>query len=161
MFVFASAATLCAQSAPSPDVMTIAKMATKASVVIVASDPSGKPLSQGSGFVVSKDGRIVTNLHVIRGAASAVVKFADGAFYEVEGFLGEDLSSDIAVLKLRTSGKEFPFLRLADVDQVSVGQHVIAIPPARGAGDQLGALLSNRRGSIAASTTYGIHASPN
>ena len=126
-FLLATASTLCAQSTPSPDVVTIAQTATKATVVIVSSDGSGKPFSQGSGFLVTKDGKVVTNLHVVQGAASAVVKFSDGAFYEVEGFLGEDLSSDIAVLKLRTSAREFPFLRLADVEQVSIGQHVIAI----------------------------------
>jgi S1-C subfamily serine protease len=125
--VLASVSMLNAQSPPAPDVMTIAQTATKASVVIVTSDAAGKPLAQGSGFLVSRDGKIVTNAHVILGAASAVAKFTDGAFYEVEGFLGADTSIDIAVLKLRTSGKEFPALRFADVDQVAIGQHVIAI----------------------------------
>jgi S1-C subfamily serine protease len=126
-FLLASAPTLCAQSSSSLDVMTIAQTATRASVIIVASDASGKPLSQGSGFLATKDGKVVTNLHVVQRAGSAVVKFSDGAFYEVEGFLGEDINSDIVVLKLRTSAREFPFLRSADVDQVSIGQHVIAI----------------------------------
>jgi S1-C subfamily serine protease len=126
-FVLASVSMLNVQSTPSPDEMTIAQTATKASVVIVASDPSGKPLSQGSGFLVSRDGKVVTNLHVIQGAVSAVAKFSDGAFYEVEGFLGADPTIDLAVLKLRAPGKEFLFLRFADVDQVAIGQHVIAI----------------------------------
>jgi S1-C subfamily serine protease len=118
---------LSAQSIPSPDVVAIAQAATKASVVIVTSDASGKPLSQGSGFLVTKDGKVVTNLHVLNGAASAVVKFSDGASYDVEGLLGADPGSDMVVLKLRAPGKEFPFLRLADTDQVAIGQHVIAI----------------------------------
>ena len=126
-FALASLTTLSAQSPPSSDITTVFQVATKASVAVVASDASGKPFSQGSGFLVSRDGKVITNLHVIEGAASAIVKFPDGAFYEVEGFLGTDTSMDIAVLKLRTSNKEFPFLRFADVDQVAIGQHVIAI----------------------------------
>jgi S1-C subfamily serine protease len=125
--VLASVATLSAQSIPSTDVATIAQTATRASVVIVTSDASGKPLSQGSGFLVSKDGKVVTNLHVVQGAATAVAKFSDGASYDVAGYLGADRSIDIAVLKLRAPGKDFPFLRFADVDQVAVGQHVVAI----------------------------------
>ena len=127
MVVLASVASLSAQSTSSTDVATIAQAAAKASVLIVTSDSSGKPLMQGSGFLVSKDGKVITNLHVVKGAASAVVKFSDGAFYEVEGFLGADAGIDIAVLKLRAPGKEFPSLRLADADQVAIGQHVIAI----------------------------------
>jgi S1-C subfamily serine protease len=127
ILVLAWAHTLCAQGTASSDITTISQSATKASVVIVTSDASGKPLSQGSGFLVSRDGKVVTNAHVIQGAASAVAKFSDGAFYEVEGFLGADIGIDIAILKLRAPGKEFPSLRFADVDQVAIGQHVIAI----------------------------------
>ena len=126
-FALASVSTLNAQSPPSSDIATIFQAATKASVVIVTSDASGKPLSQGSGFLVSKDGKVVTNAHVIQGAASAVAKFPDGASFEIEGLLGADTSIDIAVLKLRAPGKEFPSLRFADVDQVAIGQHVVAI----------------------------------
>jgi len=126
-FAVASVSMLAALSPPSSDITAIAQAASKASVVIVTSDAAGKPLSQGSGFLVSKNGKVVTNAHVMQGAASAVAKFPDGAFYEVEGFLGADSSIDIAVLKLHASGKEFPFLRPAEVDQVAIGQHVIAI----------------------------------
>src|SRR5882724_3202557 len=127
MFALASVSTLSAQSPPSSDIATIFQAATKASVVIVTSDASGKPLSQGSGFLARRDGKVVTNFHVIQGAASAIAKFPDGAFFEVEGLLGADSSIDLAVLRLRAPGKEFPFLRFADVDQVAIGQHVIAI----------------------------------
>jgi S1-C subfamily serine protease len=126
-FAAASVSVVAAQSPPSSDITTIAQAASRASVVIVTSDASGNPLSQGSGFLVSKDGKVVTNAHVIQGAASAVAKFPDGAFYKVEGFLGADSTIDIAVLKLHTSGKEFPFLQFAAVDHVAIGQHVIAI----------------------------------
>jgi S1-C subfamily serine protease len=126
-FALVCLSALSAQSPPSSDITTISQAATKASVAIVTSDASRKPLSQGSGFLVSSNGKVVTNAHVIQGSVSAVAKFPDGAFYEVEGYLGADAGIDIAVLKLRAPGKEFPFLRFADVDQVAIGQHVIAI----------------------------------
>lgn len=125
--VLAFASSLVAQSTPLPDVVSIARTATKASVLIVTSDASGKPLSQGSGFIASKNGLVITNFHVMKGAASAVAKFSDGAFYEVAGFIGADPSIDVAVLKLQASEKEFPFLGFADTDQVTIGQHVIAL----------------------------------
>ena len=84
-------------------------------------------MSQGSGFVAHKDGKVVTNYHVIRGAGSTVVKFPDGAFYNAEGFLGIDPGRDIAILKISSPSREFPSLQLADASEVTVGRHVVAI----------------------------------
>src|SRR5271157_2454814 len=47
-------------------------------VSIVVSDKNGHPLAQGSGFLISKDGQVVTDYHVIRNGGSAVIKFPDG-----------------------------------------------------------------------------------
>ena len=77
-------------------------------------------MSQGSGFVAHKDGKVVTNYHVIRGVGSAVVKFPDGAFYNAEGFLGIDPGRDIAILKISSPSREFPSLQLADASEVTV-----------------------------------------
>src|SRR5208283_2092495 len=79
------------------DIPTIAKDAKGAIVSIVMSDKQGKPIAQGSGFLVSKDGLIMTNYHVIAEGSSAVVKFPDGAFYVVDGVLVADKARDIAV----------------------------------------------------------------
>jgi S1-C subfamily serine protease len=120
-------ALLLVQSPGGSDIVAISEEAAKAIVVVVTSDGTGKRLAQGSGFLVTEDGKLMTNLHLLTGAASAIVKFSDGGFYEVEGFLGTDAHKDIAILKIHAPGKEFPFLRMADAHQVQVGQHVVAI----------------------------------
>jgi S1-C subfamily serine protease len=115
------------QSGSAPDVVTIARDATKSTVAVVTSDSSGKALTQGSGFLVSGDGKVLTNYHVIAGADSAIVKFPDGEFFEVDGFLGADPERDLAILKIRATGKEFPFIRLGADDNIEVGEHIVAI----------------------------------
>jgi S1-C subfamily serine protease len=64
-------------------------------VLIVVSDENGKALGEASGFIISKDGRIVTNHHVIAGAHSAIVKLNNGAFFPVEGILADDPDHDL------------------------------------------------------------------
>ncbi len=80
-----------AQTAPPrKDIPAIAKAANGVIVSIITSDKDGSPVAQGTGFLVSKDGRIVTNYHVIQGRSSAIVKLPDGAFYEVDGVMAFD-----------------------------------------------------------------------
>lgn len=107
------------------DIPTITEEAARATVLVIASSSDGQQLNQGSGFVVSNDGRIVTNYHVVEGAKSAIVKFPNGAFYVVEGIVGIDRQADIAII--RAVGKDFPTLTLGDSDTVRVGQEVVAI----------------------------------
>jgi hypothetical protein len=107
------------------DIPRVTRIALKATVLVVASNKSGDDKRQGSGFVVSDDGKVVTNYHVIQNADSAIIKFPQGGFYIVEGVLGVDKDRDIAVLKVL--GKDFPMLKLGDSDTVEIGQEVIAI----------------------------------
>jgi len=114
------------QSAPPRnDIPSIAKAANGAIVSIVMSDKDGKAIAQGSGFVVSKDGMIVTNYHVIAEGSSAVVKLPDGAVYLVDGVLASDKARDVAVIK--THGENFRTLTLGNSDRVQVGEEVVAI----------------------------------
>lgn len=87
-------------------------------------DRSPRAAAQGSGVIVSEDGHIVTNLHVIEGAAEASVSLADGRRYPAK-LLGADPRTDLAVLKIDAEGLR-P-LGFADSEKVRVGQLVFAV----------------------------------
>ena len=117
---------LVAQSVlPKKDIPAIAKAADGAIVSIVMSDKEGKPIAQGSGFLVREDGLVITNYHVIAEGSSAVVKLPDGAFYLVDGVLASNKTRDIAVIKAH--GRNFRTLTLGNSDHVVVGEEVVAI----------------------------------
>jgi hypothetical protein len=80
---------------------------------------------QGSGFLVSPDGRILTNYHVIRDARSARVKLASGDVYEEVQVLSTDPRRDIAILQI--AGFDLPYLELGNSDSVRVGAPVVLI----------------------------------
>jgi len=111
--------------APQKNIPTITKEAMNAVVLVVASDSTGKEIRQGSGFVVSSDGKVVTNYHVIEGADSALIKLSNGAFYFIEGLLAADKERDLVVLK--AAGMDFTVVSLGDSDKVEVGEEVVAI----------------------------------
>jgi serine protease Do len=81
-------------------------------------------LSQGSGFLVSADGFIMTNAHVVKGADKITAVLNDGREMDAT-VVGSDSHTDIAIVKIE--GKEFPFLRLGDSDEIDIGEWVIAI----------------------------------
>jgi len=78
----------------------------------------------GSGFVISSDGYVVTNNHVIEGSEEIIVSFADGRKIKAE-VRGADPSTDIAVIKIDENGLHG--LTFADSSQLQVGQIAIAI----------------------------------
>jgi serine protease Do len=81
----------------------------------------------GSGVIISKDGYILTNRHVIDGAAQIEVVLHDGNKYSAV-LVGEDPQTDIAVLHIEDAQrKEFPFLEAGDSDALRVGEFVMAI----------------------------------
>lgn len=78
----------------------------------------------GSGFVITQDGYIVTNYHVIDGAQSIKVTFYDGSSYDAKLVGGEE-DSDLAVLKIDATG--LPHVTLGDSSALNVGEQVAAI----------------------------------
>jgi serine protease Do len=81
-------------------------------------------LSQGSGFLVSADGYIMTNAHVVKGADKITAVLNDGREIDAT-VVGSDSHTDIAILKIE--GKDFPFIKLGDSDEIDIGEWVIAI----------------------------------
>jgi V8-like Glu-specific endopeptidase len=118
-------AALASYSASQQNVADVVKQSSDAVVLIVISNSSGQETALGSGFLVSSDGEIVTNYHVIKEAHSAVVKLSNGAFFPVSGVLASDANKDLAIIKV--NGKNLPFLQLGDIGNLHVGDHVVAI----------------------------------
>ena len=81
-------------------------------------------MGMGSGFIISEDGLIVTNNHVVEGADSVLVRMSDRREFDAE-VVGTDPRSDLALLRIDTSG--LPVLELAEQDQLDVGEWVLAI----------------------------------
>lgn len=87
--------------------------------------PDDQPsTSLGSGFIISADGYILTNAHVIDGANVVTVKLTDKREYKAK-VVGADKQSDVAVLKIDASG--LPIVKIGDPAQSKVGQWVVAI----------------------------------
>jgi serine protease Do len=79
----------------------------------------------GSGFIVSTDGQIVTNNHVVDGATSVKVKLADGRSFDAK-VIGTDPMTDLALLKI-DAGEPLPAVTFAKSADIRVGQEAIAV----------------------------------
>jgi S1-C subfamily serine protease len=108
---------------------------TSTAVVETEPDPFfGNPFSPGSqtqrslgsGFVIDKDGHIITNFHVVEDAQSVEVSFSNRETMRAR-ILGVDPSTDIAVLKVDARSRALTPLKLGDSDAVKVGDAVVAI----------------------------------
>ena len=89
----------------------------------------------GSGFVVSEDGYIVTNNHVVSNADEIFVKFSDGREYRTK-LIGTSSEVDIAVLKIEANEKFKP-LEFSDSDKIEIGQWSIAFGNPMGLNDSM------------------------
>jgi serine protease Do len=85
-----------------------------------------KQQSLGSGFIIDKDGYIITNNHVVEGADEIRVKLADGREFKAK-VVGRDPKTDLALIKITTLFKDLPVLTLGDSDKIRVGDWVLAI----------------------------------
>lgn len=102
----------------------IAKLATPATVTILTIDARGDTVGLGSGFIITTDGAIVTNYHVMAGATTAVVLLATGERYaQVTGLAG-DPDADVAVIKIPAAG--LPTLRTRNT-LPALGSRVVAV----------------------------------
>jgi putative serine protease PepD len=119
---------------------------------------SGSSQSQGSGFVYDGDGdgHIVTNYHVVQGATSLTVTFADGSKYPAT-VVGHDASTDLAVLEVDAPAGELQPLTLADSSAVKVGDGVVAIGSPFGLDETVtSGIVSALDRTISSDTSYSI-----
>jgi serine protease Do len=84
-----------------------------------------RQMGQGSGFIISKDGLILTNNHVVGDADTIIVRLKDGREFKAE-VVGTDPKSDVAVVKI-TTGEDLPVVPLGNSDNLELGEWVIAI----------------------------------
>ena len=97
----------------------------------------------GSGVIVSADGTILTNHHVVDGATKIKVELNDKRVFDAK-VVGTDQPSDLAVLKVEQ--KDLPFLTLGDSDKVRVGDIILAIGNPLGIGQSVTAGIISARG---------------
>ncbi len=105
-------------------VSDIAKRCSPAVVSIKTKDKNGEEIGAGSGFVISQEGLLVTNFHVMESAYQAEVKLGEEVFREVYLVKAEP-RSDIVILKI--DAKNLPFLPIGNPDSLLAGQFVVAI----------------------------------
>lgn len=103
-------------------------IASKSAVEILTFDKNVNELAMGSGFVLTKDGKIVTNYHVIDSACSSLVNISN-TYYNVDSVLAYDISIDLAVLQINATNLE-PVKTC--INPLSVGEPVYALGSSRG-----------------------------
>jgi serine protease Do len=109
--------------------------------------PMPKQHGMGSGVIVTKDGYLLTNNHVVENADEVKVALNDGREFTAR-VVGKDPKSDIAVLKI--DAKDLPAIDLADSDQLEVGDVVLAVGNPFGVGQTVtsGIISATSRGSL-------------
>ena len=85
---------------------------------------SPQPRGVGSGFIISPDGFVLSNHHVVAGADKVIVTMADRREFYAD-IIGSDQRTDVALLKIE--GKKLPFLKLGNPEDLEVGEWVLAI----------------------------------
>ena len=123
---------LRAQQSPPPTsaVGRIARQQSRAVVVLEALDIRGNLISQGSGFIVTRAGAIVTSLHVLRAATAVRVRLTNGDIYMTSDVVEIDELKDIAIIRIK--GFELPVVALGNSDVTEIGEEVVVISSPEG-----------------------------
>ncbi|AQT05052.1 Do family serine endopeptidase [Acetobacter persici] len=100
--------------------------------------------ARGSGFLISADGYVVTNNHVVKGATKVTVTLDDGTTLPAK-IIGRDGKTDLALLKV-TSTQKLPFIELGESDDVQPGEWVVAVGNPYGLGGTVTAGIVSARG---------------
>ncbi|MFQ5344830.1 MAG: DegQ family serine endoprotease [Mariprofundus sp.] len=105
----------------------------------------------GTGFIISSDGYVVTNNHVVEGADEVIVKMRDGTEHEAK-IIGTDPKLDIALIKLKS--KHLKAVHLGNSDQLRVGDWVVAIGNPFGLEQTVTAGIVSAKGRVIGSGPY-------
>jgi serine protease Do len=116
-------------------------------------DQEMKQQSLGSGFIIDKDGYILTNNHVVAGAEEIKVKLADGREFKAR-VVGRDSKTDLALIKISSLFKNLPVLPLGDSDTIRVGDWVLAIGNPFGLGHTVTQGIISATGRVIGSGPY-------
>jgi serine protease Do len=111
-----------------------------------------KQPSLGSGFIIDKEGYVVTNNHVIEDADQIKVKLGDEKEFDAQ-VIGRDASTDLALLKIK-SAQDLPVVKLGDSAQLKVGQWVVAIGSPFGLERTVTAGIVSAKGRVIGSGPY-------
>lgn len=121
----------CAASVPSmahaqsglPDFTVLVEKVGPA-VVNIRTQEKGRPTGEGSGFIVSADGYVLTNAHVVSGATDVTVSLPDKREFKAR-IVGADDRTDVALVKVEATG--LPTVKTGDASKLKVGEWVLAI----------------------------------
>lgn len=108
--------------------------------------------SLGSGFIISEDGYIFTNYHVIENAKEITVTLHDGESYEAD-VIGIDPKTDLALIKIEANDK-LPYVKMGDSEKLEVGEWVVAIGNPFGLAETVTAGIVSAKGRIIGSGPY-------
>ena len=143
---------------------------TNSDIIINGQPLSGSSTRLGSGFIYDKDGRIITNYHVVDGSSTVNVTFIDGNTYTAK-VVGTDPDDDIAVIKIidNFTGESLVPLTLGNSSELQPGQQVVAIGNPFGLSDSmttgivsaLARLLSNENSQYSIPDTIQVDAAIN
>jgi len=111
-----------------------------------------KQPSVGSGFIIDKEGYVVTNNHVIEDADQIRVKLGDDNEFDAE-VVGRDPNTDLALLKVKAD-KDLPFIKMGDSDKLKIGQWVVAIGSPFGLERTVTAGIVSAKGRVIGSGPY-------
>ena len=154
--VLAAEKAAAAATASIPDLVErLSPTVVNISTTRVAKNRLGREFKQqgmGSGFIISGDGYIFTNNHVVDKADKIKVKLSDGKEYDAE-VKGRDATTDLALIKI-TPPVELPFARLGDSDRTRIGEGVFAIGNPLGLDHTVTAGIISAKGRVIGAGPY-------
>ena len=112
-----------------------------------------KSTALGSGFIIDREGYIVTNNHVIEGADEIIIKLQDDREFKAE-IIGTDPLTDLALLKIEPKGANIAPILLGDSDESEIGDWVVAIGNPLGLGGTVTAGILSAKGRVLGDGPY-------